>query len=385
MNTQLHLQRVADVSSFDKDEWDDVTRHCGLFHSHSWMSANQHSLGTVPKFVGAYESQELVGVVSFMEVNEDSYRFFVPSMLLEELLGRAARSLRRPEINELASHLRRSIDARALVCAVPNAYVNPLAAWPRSSLQRIIDWGESFAQDCGLPNIAYLHLPEADGPLNTLLNDRGYTVVRLDADYVLKVKPEWSALEDYFAVCHHRTKELRRERNAFLRSGVSVVWHDSPSKPVLDSLAPLEVQFLREKGHEDTVEEIRSLYNKYHTAIGKSLIAVTAHRVNEEPVASCLFFRDSDVLYAKRYGQREECSECEFAYFNLVYYESVKYALRNEIKMIRFGPSTESAKTRRGAEPEFFTGAFKIPALDKCYWNKVEDALIRRHNETERR
>jgi predicted N-acyltransferase len=67
-------------------------------------------------------------------------------------------------------------------------------------------------------------------------------------------------------------------------------------------------------------------------------------------VAFSLFFEWEEVLYARSFGidyDHTENSSC--AYFNLLFYEPIKYAVEHDLIGIHFGPATP-AKAARGAQ-----------------------------------
>jgi len=121
-----------------------------------------------------------------------------------------------------------------------------------------------------------------------------------------------------------------------------------------------------------------------------NLVLVMASK-NNQPVASALFFKDTESLYGRYWGCFEEFNNL---HFEACYYQGIEYCIRNNLK--RFDPGTQGEhKIARGFEPtythsyhwlshpEFYSAVANFcreeAVMSREYYNQAQKALPFKH------
>jgi predicted N-acyltransferase len=104
-------------------------------------------------------------------------------------------------------------------------------------------------------------------------------------------------------------------------------------------------------------------------------------------VGALLCFHWERKLYADRIGIDYVAAGDAFEYFNLGYYDTVRYALDNEYTQVVLGMATYRAKLVRGARLEPLCGIAQsrraaIPMLDPRFaaWDRARRSALRQAN-----
>ena len=78
-----------------------------------------------------------------------------------------------------------------------------------------------------------------------------------------------------------------------------------------------------------------------------NIILFIAYEKNGKEIASALNFKNQDVLYGRYWG----CvKNIKYLHFELCYYQSIDYAIKNKLRMIESGAQGEH-KIPRGYQP----------------------------------
>ncbi|MGH1484700.1 MAG: GNAT family N-acetyltransferase [Cellvibrionaceae bacterium] len=128
------------------------------------------------------------------------------------------------------------------------------------------------------------------------------------------------------------------------------------------------IQLLAKEGAEITEEEWQAFYLFYHmtyfkrsgrqgylsdsffpllaNSLPQHLMMVQAFK-GDEMIAAALYFKDSDTLYGRYWGCKEEYDQL---HFEACYYQGIEYAIRHQLK--RFDPGAQGEhKIQRGFTP----------------------------------
>lgn len=80
----------------------------------------------------------------------------------------------------------------------------------------------------------------------------------------------------------------------------------------------------------------------------------------DELIGFSSFFLDNGIIYGDKCGYDENLNKRYSLFFNLVFYEPIKYAINNKIRYIYAGPGNYQAKTRRGFKKEYLYCYYKF-------------------------
>lgn len=159
---------------------------------------------------------------------------------------------------------------------------------------------------------------------------------------------DFNSFDDYLRVVKS-PKQVRREMRVFAESDAFV--RILPLAEVYSDLSWLCVQHGAKYGLElsakEEEEEMARLIHYY----GDSAIASVAVR-RGEVIGGAVCLKHNGTLYVRQGGFDYKQSGGAFEYFNLGYYELVRYAMREGITSIDYGQATYRAKIFRGARVE---------------------------------
>ncbi|WP_377863511.1 GNAT family N-acetyltransferase [Bacillus sp. R86525] len=195
------------------------------------------------------------------------------------------------------------------------------------------------------------------------------------ANTVIDIK--WESFEEYMSSVNTK---IRRERKVFNSKGYSVVKSDLlESKEILSELFSSHE---RKYGHVASAEsELKELTVMTNTSNENSLVLLL--KTENETVGGALFYLWGDTIFARSVGIHKDYSAKSFEYFNLVYYEAIKFAIKNGYKHIDYGMATYRAKLIRGARIEplmgFITSRNQMNPLNEStfyQWTKEREAAI---------
>jgi len=183
---------------------------------------------------------------------------------------------------------------------------------------------------------------------------------------------EWSNFEDYLASLKHKTRlNVRREIKKFKESGITV---DELSEfgDLAATLSNLNSNlFSKYNKHKESPYDDSFFKRLNEFARDKSKLFIA--KKDREVVGFCLSLRQGDVLDCYMCGFNYDVqTNTDFIYFNLVYYEPLKWAIKERIKRIHYRISAEEAKLRRGCKPA------QIFSFVKCH-NKLLDIFFSLH------
>jgi hypothetical protein len=214
-----------------------------------------------------------------------------------------------------------------------------------AALDRALDEAEAFAADAGAPAAAFLYAPEgADPVLEAALAGRGYEAAEVGADARLTLR--WDDLDAYVADRPKKRRDtLRNEIKRFRESGIEV--EAGGVEALTDDLAPLHAGWRAKHGSTVTVDDLLAQYAAVRAHVGPAMRMFVARR-DGRPVAFSQFYEHDGVLYSRAAGFDYDATEGTFAYFNLLFYEPVGWALGRGIREVRYSMGSPEAKVARG-------------------------------------
>lgn len=270
------------------------------------------------------------------------------------------------EITHLSDDLARDATLYpARVSVLPSGYRPGLVLGSPDDLVPLV---EDLEAD-GTPTTAVMHVDDADPTIGAFLRARGYVPLCTAGDCVLELDSGWSTIEDYAAAAKGRRKRLRRESSAFNGAGARV------RAVGLEDLGPehawLHAAHLRRYGHNADAASSQQLLDEIRRhPTGRPLVLEV---VEGDTVTGFLVAYAWDgELMTSMVGLS---SQAPYAYFSLVLYEPVRWALAEGLARIRFGPGTYAAKRQRGCTVHALTSWVRVPPRRRAAIGRLAELL----------
>ncbi|MBS2962051.1 GNAT family N-acetyltransferase [Actinocrinis puniceicyclus] len=171
----------------------------------------------------------------------------------------------------------------------------------------------------------------------------------------------WPDFEGYLATLPSpRRNKIRRERKQFLEAGI--LTRAVPGTVALDEdTARLQLALRRRYGAGGTTASILADYEHLHASVEERVLVFRCEREGRL-VGVSLALLDGDHLHVRLAGFDYGALAADFAYFNAVYYEPVRWGIEHGITRYSFGTGTYGAKLARGCRPSLLWGAVLWPA-----------------------
>lgn len=220
---------------------------------------------------------------------------------------------------------------------------DPAAA--AAALGDALDAADALAADAGAAATAFLYVPEGEDPvLEAVLARRGWLAATVAADARLAV--DWATFDDYVASRpKQRRATVRGETRRFREAGFEV--EAGGVELLTDDLAPLHAAWRGRHGPAPDPEDLRALYAAVRAAVGPAMRMFVA-RLDGRPVAFSQFYEHGGVLYSRALGFDYGAVEGAFAYFNMIFYEPVRWAVAAGVSEVRYSMGSTDAKVARG-------------------------------------
>lgn len=373
--TALDGLRVDTATSFadvDAGAWNSLRRHA-FFSSARWLSAVEGTLSPDSGYalIRSDGSRPLAGLAAYC-VRQGAYVSLDPPALLL-----------RAELRESVTPFLSSRDARELELLVGRLepelrarYPVAVSVAPYSSAAGIIGTTEGtgvaerlavalrdFGASWGAKSFAFLNLHEADAQaLAPALRRTGYMTATLAARSILSVR--WESFDGYLrSLPSTRRSSVRHELRAFAAHGLELSVVDGTRlRALADQLAPLYATLRTRHGQEDAAREARETLEWIDTRF-RDLTRLVLVEAGGTLLAFHLLFEAEGALYSYIGGQTyDEHARKGHAYFNGVYYEPLRLALRRGLDRIDYGTESYEAKVLRGCVLQPLTGFFDFGA-----------------------
>jgi predicted N-acyltransferase len=359
------------LAELDTAAWDELGGAC-LYTSSAWLRAVDGFFTPHSGFVLVRDAlaRPLAGLAAYL-VGPDTYLFMNPPRLLTSEPLHAPLEALPADQGERARQLTASLAPRlarrypVAVCASPFSAASGIvgSAEDPDVAAALLDGFGRLAAGWGAVGAAVLFLAEAEHPtLATALRGQGYAATLMAARCHLPIG--WSCFEDYVAsLWRKRRWKVRSELDAFAASGLRVeVVPGSCIPRLVDRMAPLFANLQRRYGHDDSIDSARAtiLWVWEHFAPLTRVVLVTdAGRV----IAFHLLFMVANTLYAYLVGQAyEPVAAGASPYFQAVFYEPIRLAIRTGADRYDLGSEGYEAKRARGGDLAPTTGFFSLGA-----------------------
>jgi hypothetical protein len=109
------------------------------------------------------------------------------------------------------------------------------------------------------------------------------------------------------------------------------------------------------------VPEVLADYDDLADTVDEHVVVFLAERAGRT-VGVCLCLRDGATLHIRGVGFDCSLAGNDFVYFNLMFYEPIRWGVANGVSCLRFGTGAYAAKCRRGCVLEPLYGVVRWPA-----------------------
>ncbi len=321
-------------------EWDTLAAGRSFYLSHSWLSAQDTGQPVDPVYLLARSGGRLVGALPVYLVRHETNAYYLPDRCADGrwrgpyLLAGA----RRAYANGLL------IDP-GLTCAERAEATGGL-------LERLR--GQAAAN--GTRGALFLYL-STSAARSLAVAFPALSPVLIAMEAVLDLPGH--DFECYLSTLSaHRRRVVRHERDVFGRSGLTL--GVEPAEQVWEQMAPLVANLHRRHGTEAEAGHWRGLLRRQAADLAAHCVVFTCRREGAL-IGACLGYAWHGTLYLKLCGFDYARLTASFEYFNLVYYATIRYAYKNDLKYLHFGREAFAAKLGRGARLAPLWGA-EIPA-----------------------
>lgn len=173
------------------------------------------------------------------------------------------------------------------------------------------------------------------------------SVVFAGADCTLMVPPD--GLDGYLRGLPGKARRnARREQRSFADSGL-LGGVERLTATLADEAAPLIAEHEQRYGIMESVDEARRSLQHQIDHLAEHAVTFTA-REDGTLRALVLAYRWREWLYERLFGAADD--QRGFAYFNLVFYEAMKFAAARGLRMLHVGRGSYQAKRHRGGKAE---------------------------------
>ncbi|MFI1185748.1 GNAT family N-acetyltransferase [Streptomyces californicus] len=330
--------------------WDELVPAGDLLHCADWLDINARTADAPPQYALTRRKSdgELLAGLACYPLARDSapFSFLRPDAFVARIAGNRGVSAD-PDLTERLGQLlpglvcgqRRGAESRLLVSSQLSAAESLEAA------DVAVGVAEDFARRVGMSTVAFLFVG-ADDELRNVLERRGYLSFPGDTQAILDVPA--GGFEDYLArLSTDRRSAVRRERRKVATAGVTyeVVPAESIDSVVL---LPLEAQLLKKYGHAPELNDLASMHVEAADVFPGHVDYLLARNEEGEIVGFIQLIRKDDVVHPRAvgfdYGFRPKLP----LYFDLVYYETIQYAVDRRLRAIDYSVEAKDVKEARG-------------------------------------
>jgi hypothetical protein len=233
-----------------------------------------------------------------------------------------------------------------------NFGLRPLAAnrpFDQSALiPAIARFAGALQQRWDLRSYSLLYLdPVQDACLRGHRSEFGLQRALFGGEGILHVPAD--GIEEYLRrFPHPRRNKIKHEMRVYADQGITTrvaVGRESLGEEYL----PLRTALRAKYGHAAGIVWAQDEFRALRDNMGEELVVFSARRA-DQIVGYLMAFRKGDVLFTRAAGFDYGTSADTFCYFNLVYYDVIRWAQREGVRRIHYGLGTSRAKHYRGCE-----------------------------------
>ncbi len=327
------LLELGSIREAQAEEWNALAGGSALYSGHRWLEYGEELGDSSSRhLVASFDGRYTAGLPTHRFTGKVPH-FYDPAVLFPGAAEPAT-----PERPLLLGGTRLGYTSEVLVA--PGAP----AAEARAGVAAVLDRFRALgAADGALTALLYLTDASVERLL-PLLGPRDQ-VVLMDATAVLPVDPD--GIEGYRRLfTSHQFTSIRREMRRYTEAGCRTEVKRLSECHHL--LGPLSAQVLIRYGHPVTDESESERFAQQAPLFDDNCRVLAAYR-GERMVGFTQFFFWGDTMYARSHGLDDSIAREAKLYFNLTYYEAVKYAAEHGYRLIDLSCDAFQAKMSRGA------------------------------------
>ena len=213
-----------------------------------------------------------------------------------------------------------------------------------ATMSKIVEAIEEFAKEHAMSSW-HLLFPEVG--LNKLLNQHQDMMLREDVQFHWK-NDSYTNFDAFLETLRSsKRKQIRRERRKVSEQGVHLVQKSGEQLDATDwqnFYRAYRATYYKRSGHAGYLTE--AFFNQIAHTMNDQIMLVLAY-LDDEFLASSLFFFDDHTLYGRYWGTLDEI-DC--LHFEACYYQGIDFAINRDLRT--FNPGTQGEhKLVRGFEP----------------------------------
>ena len=182
-----------------------------------------------------------------------------------------------------------------------------------------------------------------------VLENRGYHPLAMDMNMVMNVDPDWKDLNGY---SNALTSKARTRVNSILDRSSALEIKDLTSEEIQNAIPDLQKLFNEVLDRAPFIfgRLNVAVYAPWKTQLGNKLM-FHGFYLNDELVGFSAAFILNDTLDAQFVGFNYHLDQEHFIYQRILI-DLLEFALKNELRTIKFGRTAEQAKSNIGALPQ---------------------------------
>lgn len=159
---------------------------------------------------------------------------------------------------------------------------------------------------------------------------------------------DYKNFDDFLATFNSRKrKSVKKERRAVKEQGIDIVvktGNEITEQDWQDFYLFYHLTYFKRSGRQGYLKE--SFFPLLAKTLSESIVMVCAQK-DQQTVAAALYFRDSETLYGRYWGCKEEY---DLLHFEACYYQGIEYAIQHQLT--KFDPGAQGEhKIQRGFQP----------------------------------
>jgi uncharacterized protein len=331
----------AALSSLDLDRGQGLRSGAGLYASFGWLSLVEALGAERPRYVVASERGAPVGVLPVYGGVGKGSRYDVFSSVVEPLLdGRATASDWSPSV---------LLGGRA-------GYASGIPVAPgldereaASVRQELLRAAVGAAASEGAAAAAMLYVAPEDVGRVVEAAPAGSVAVLTEARAVLEVR--WSSFEEYCTwLTWSRRRHVRREERRLEAAGCELA-RESLDDRLIDAAAPLAANLEAQYGGRPDTQAERRYLEQIARHLGDRSHVFTCRR-DSDLLGFALCIEHDGVLHSRNAGFLYPEARRAAAYFHVVVYEPLRFAIERGLHALDLGIGSREAKLLRGGALE---------------------------------
>jgi hypothetical protein len=353
----MRVEIVTTVGELDLDEWDALLGPGDLYMSSSWLPIAEETAAAPPLYlvVRDGDGRACAAVACYPLELEAPFPFSRLDWVLATAgADREDAQLTMPSLfagGRFPSHTRVAVRAED----------------PTTALAAALDAIEDAAASHGLRSFGLLYVDETDESLRRALDRRGLLAFGSGVASSLDVP---RAFDDYLArLSGARRNAIRRNRRKLAEAGVELAVR--PLRPdLVDRLVELEASLNAKYGTPHDPVAVRAWYDVLLRHFPEGALVASAE-VDGGVCGFVLLLRWRDELYARQVGFDYDLKGELPAYFGVVFYEPIEFAIREGIARIDYATGAVETKRVHGC------AQFRQHAYVRCFDAALQERLAR--------